>query len=417
MKTNINIFFMLFFSFFSLIAQEYNIHKTFSFGESWAYYEQWDSNEGIPPGILITNIFSDQTILVYNYKSGIHTLYSQDWKKVYQTSAGIIRTTQRYWLEYFSNNGDYRVIISDRHNPLNVLYAIEIQTNGHYAPNVDYCNLTENMLFFNSTQGDLLSWELLPQGKTLFRDAKDTKKWLEDGNALKYGIQLIGNIYYFGDNPTDLRAPLSYKNWKSYIFPKGEFANLQQMPGKFLGVDSKGLSYFLSPYPLGNITIAHTIEPFPFLLFILDTWTKQVYIRKYPLGTCDPPRRIKTGSKYPEVIIIQSWAVHPNGDVYFFDADVNKQEYQLKKLTNDWWKEIGIDQRRIGRIEHNYIPLRIEPLITATTNGYSYEREFVWILEETTKTEIVDGEAVPWIKVRKLDGREGWILLSDVYFE
>jgi hypothetical protein len=290
--------------------------------------------------------------------------------------------------------------------------------NATFVGAVPYLYLTGNMLFIASYQGDIVSWELHPEGKTLYRDIDATQEWLADGNAEKIGIQNIGRLLYFGDFAIDYFAPLSYKNWKNYIFPEGEFSVLKQMPGRYIGTDTKGLSYFLLAYPLGNITEAYTMDAFQFGLAILDTWTRKVYFRIYPKGVWDPPRRMdSSGSKYPDVIIIESWSVNPNGEVYFVDADKKKQEYQLKKLHNNWWEETGADKRKIARIEHNYTPLRTEAIIDSKNNGYNYEREFVWILDESKKTELIDGKNASWLRVRKMDGREGWILSSEVYYE
>jgi hypothetical protein len=399
------------------ITQSYSIVKTFPFGSPWDYYEEWDPNEGDKPGPQGFRLLDNNKILFYNWMN-TSTIFSKTFERLYSTKARHIFISNGYWIEIFRDNDRLTetVTIAEMNNPEKVLDSITIPY-ANLERNFYYCNFSDNMLFYHDVKGDLICWELLGQGKTRFRNVNETQSWLRDGNAIKYGIQLIGgNDYYFGDFSTESEEPLAYKNWKSYIFPKGEFENCKQMPGKFLGVDSKGLSYFLMAYPLGS-KLVQSLEPFPFALAIVDTWTRNVYIRKYPAGTWDPPRRKKQYSKFLEVIIFQSWAVHPDGDVYFFDADTKKKEYQLKKLNNDWWQEIGADKRNIARIEKNYTPLRSKASFNADNNGYNYESEFVWILEESVKTGIAEGKSVPWLKVRKLDGREGWVLKNEVYFE
>jgi len=55
--------------------------------------------------------------------------------------------------------------------------------------------------------------------------------------------------------------------------------------------------------------------------------------------------------------------------------------------------------REIGKMNENHIPLKNEASATGTNNGFNFEYEYLWILEHKNE----------WCKIRKVDGREGWI--------
>lgn len=90
------------------------------------------------------------------------------------------------------------------------------------------------------------------------------------------------------------------------------------------------------------------------------------------------------------------------------ETNCNKEKgvYQIKKLTNTWSKELGYSERIIGRMNANRIPLYEAKKTSAENNGYNYEYEYLWVLEKT-KT---------WCKVRKVDGREGYVETKYIRF-
>lgn len=55
----------------------------------------------------------------------------------------------------------------------------------------------------------------------------------------------------------------------------------------------------------------------------------------------------------------------------------------------------------------NHIPLQKEAKISVKNNGFNFEHEYLWILEHGNE----------WCKVRKVDGREGWVETRYINFD
>lgn len=197
-------------------------------------------------------------------------------------------------------------------------------------------------------------------------------------------------------------------------FPKDEAAPKDLEELSFIGLDSKGLSYYwgLGPAPANHRKMRQDGYDFQVMIVVIDTWTKKVTYRIMDKDAWTPPK-----DELNNLIGIFPKAIAPNGDVYFFDADEEKQEYELKRLRNDWWSEMGVDQRNIARITSNHIPLRKEQNNAGGNNGYNFANEFVWILEEGNAVVDDEGNNTKWIQIQKIDGRTGWIYETEVYWE
>ncbi len=423
MKKILQISVLGFLSLANILAQEFKIIKTFPFNQPFPYYETWDPYEGRRPGVRVLTITSKDNYIIRETGSNLWRVYDA----MNNEQAVIVPT---FFGSFQCLTGKSMLGFGDLGSPESTFYIFD-ESLGLQKPTylikaptelegLNVINtqespyLTGTTLFALTSGGDVVSWELLPNGRITYRNIDETKSWLAEGNAERLGYRKQGNRVFFGEFVMGNRPLLAWRDWKSYTLPEGEFASLSDL-GTYIGSDSRGLNYYYFPYPMGS-SIPSSMGGFPIVISIVDTWTKKVYFRKYTSGIWNPPRRANEGGS-TELIGNYAWAVHPNGDIYFFDADLKSKEYQLKCLPNDWWREIDIANRKIARIKENYVPLQVTASRTGSKNGYNYEREFVWILEESTKTEIVAGKSIPWLKVRKLDGREGWILLSDVYFE
>ncbi|MDR2897905.1 MAG: hypothetical protein LBU99_03750 [Spirochaetaceae bacterium] len=406
-------------------GQQISIAKVLPFGEPIQYYTEWDRNEGGAPGIAIFRITSNGNFFLKDVGGDIRK-YSADevplWRvydsemeeqisieSMFQGTStdGVIG---RYF--YFGTRGgsegwirvyDERISLT---TPAYIFGTRKGLTGRDVLSGSTPPYITGNIFFWETSNGDLVSWELLGEGQTQYRGIEETKQWLAEGNAEKVGYHKSNGRSMFGDFYMISRA-LNY--WKKeIIFPEGEYKELKN-PSNFwyIGTDGKGLNYYrilktdklLRQFPDSSTKVKTVIA-------IEDTWTGKVVIREYPEGTWDPPRRDYEGRV--EVVGMYPWAVHPNGDVYYWDADTEKEEYQLKRLVNDWWEEIGIPERKIGRIKENYIPLRLEKTEASGNNGYNYENEYVWIKEESE-----DG----WVLIEKIDGRVGWIKGSSIYYD
>ncbi len=169
-----------------------------------------------------------------------------------------------------------------------------------------------------------------------------------------------------------------------------DITNMNQTEYVLFGKDSKGLMYYRD-FPSGNDNV--NIE---FVIAVLDPFTQEVYFYE-DYGTClwTPPT-----DKAGKIIGSYSWTVAPDGNIYFTDADVEKGEYQIKRVINRWWDEMGINNRIIGQMNTNHIPL-LTTMNGSQNDGYCFENDFVWVTEQSKDNK--------WSKIKKIDGREGWI--------
>jgi len=415
----IKIYMLLFSSIFifPLSTQEVSTLKSFKFNNPYVFIEKWDQNEGSPKGPAGFYFQSGYIIIGDNFNNNIN-LYTLP---AIALSRSIVSNGPNNKIRpvfYFARGTKWTSItIFDPNSVMEKkLYTIDFSgLQGNEQLDGTPLYLTGNMLFAQVGNKKLASWELLPDGKTFYRDSKQTEIWLNaNGQKVGYHLSPYGNIY-FGDYSLIEKGLYTEFIWKDLIYPEtGLVRNVDEFQTfEFLGIDSKGLNYYIRyvPHPYGN-RASLIKNPIRVSICIIDTWTRKVTAFELPANTWNPPRNEEMGllGTFP-------WAVSPSGDIFFFDADVQKREYLLKKVQNDWWAELGVDKRRIGRVKDNYIPLQISASTSAKNNGYNYQHEFVWILEESKTTATVNGKAVPWVRVRKIDGREGWMLLSDIYFE
>jgi len=280
--------------------------------------------------------------------------------------------------------------MSDRNEP------VEFESLVH----CDYLYFTGKILFAeDANTHEMSSLEFLPDGSYKVRDASETKAWLEDGKGEELGWgQKINkrngkvSSNYFGD------VNMKYVN-TSYRFSVQ--SNLQVMNPKYagatrvkdigyasLGKDGKGLLYYgTSTEDNGVITVNFAVlDPFTQKLYVYDDYAPNEY---------NPPRD-STG----KIIGSYSWTVAPDGNIYFTDADVEKGEYQIKRVINRWWDEMGINDRIIGQMNTNHVPL-LTSMNGAENDGYCFENDFVWVTEQSKDKK--------WSKIKKIDGREGWV--------
>jgi len=406
----------------TLFSQNLDIVHSFPFGSPFDYYESWDNVEGVGPGIHFLDFPNAEIVCIGNKTPASWMIYRtmpNDWNLIENVSAEMgpyycVGNNKNIVLyEFYSNKGIY---VYETDNPINYTHYIpydNVLRENRVAGGLPLF-ITENILIFENSRKKLFTWELQPDGTYTFRDAEETQQWFEEGMGEYLGYHKGPSNYdnYFGDfRITGIDTVHTGYIWRDYIFEDSQFPDLTSLRGwSPLGYDSHGINYFYiyGPEPF-SLDLDRLNYPYQIVIAIVDTWTKKVYFRMLPEGAWTPPRlseNNQTIGTYPK-------AIHPNGDIYFFDADLELQEYQLKRLQNDWYPEMGVDQRRIGRMEHNHIPLQNEPNDAAGNNGYNFANEFIWVLEEGP--EIDGGDR--WVLVRKIDGREGWIRESELYFE
>lgn len=237
---------------------------------------------------------------------------------------------------------------------------------------------------------ELVYWDLLDNGKIIFRGLVNEKIEAE------YGIQLIGNKFYFGETSVSVnRPPLYWENWNKVSIQTEKYKSLIfQENFSYLGTDLNGISYYFT-YP-GISEMDYRTHPeitFKLAIAVLDSWSRNAYVIDLPDGSLNPSRNEKG------LIAIQAECIDEKGNIYFVDCNKGEQQYELKKLTNEWVTQFEIFNREIGIMNTNHIPLQEEPSLSSAFDGYNFDHEYLWILEHGKE----------WSKVRKVDGREGWV--------
>jgi len=395
---------MLFFVITGLTAQKLELIQKFPFDNYFAVAEKWDANEGSCPGPFAMLFVSDSKIFIsfrpdyivreyffdnglknykqfpMGYKNAIFSVYQRNYANGYFIGE----------FNYYDSMGKY-----ERNKDKDiVIYNIKDKNS---IVNPPY--LSGGKLFANTSEGKIVYFEFDIEGKYSFHGTDETEKLLQE-HSEEYGYHYDQRNEYhiFGDHTVNNDDGVYL--WAIYNDLK--YSNTDEFTGEtlrsksFLGTDLKGLSYYCVD------RINYTIKNIPrencwfVVIGILDPWHKQVTFRKIPTGEWVPMETNDgTGQRMGGFIK----TVSPSGDIYMFDGNRQEQCYQLKRLRNDWWQELGMVDITVGQITTNHIPLRKEPSGTSEMDGYNYENDYVEVLE--TKGE--------WNRVHKLDGREGWI--------
>ena len=386
----------------NIFAQKFEVIKELPFGNPIEYYEESDPNEGMTAGICSLNIKNN-----YFY---INDSSNYEWKSL-QDLNDRFNIDNRYCFRATKcNELSYIYGGIEKGYGINVLikstslkkpdYRITLQENlvdlfyGLY--------ITENKLFAQTENELIVYWELLPEGKTVFHNAEQTKNEMEEGLAEHLGITDDDGIY-FGETCITTNYPPNYKYyWNNVKILTEKYNNIGSI-GTFLGTDKKGISYFYKfinsaneKRPINNPDLPITV-----LISALDSWTHEAEVISLPAGDWNPPRN-ENG-----LIAVCSQCIDEEGNIYFTDCNKEKGCYEIKKLSNDWIKKYDFYKREVGRMNANHIPLQTAAKSSAENNGYNFDHEYLWILEH--------GEE--WCKVRKVDGREGWVETKYINFD
>ena len=387
-----------------MYAQKFEVIREYPFDDFLQYYEEWPDDIGYSsPGLVEIVSFKNRLLVMNDAK--------------YKCFYG----DEKYEIipEYIYH--DFKVIN-------NVLYINFKDTIGVYFDSLDINKpnyilpidkkefptfvltanfMSEGMVFAQTDYDELVSWKLLGEGKSEYYNAKKTEELLEEGLAEKVGLNIYSNDIYFGENCVTCdkapyvkaKIPMKILDEKYKDFPIRKY-------GKgfhYLGTDKNCLSYF---YYLNDPTQVTGLaersgEAFVVNIVCADNFEKTFQtVATLPAGDWDPERR--AGG----LIARCSQCIDEEGNVYFTDCSKEKGVYQIKKLTNTWSKELGYSERKIGRMTANRIPLYKAKKINSENNGYNYEHEYLWILESGKK----------WSKVRKVDGREGYVETKYIRF-
>ena len=374
-------------------AQKFEVIQEYAFDDFLQYYEEWPDDEGYNPSGLTFMLSYKDNFLLKN-SSNSQWFYSEEkYRKIEKKITDIHKVVNGIMYISFEDSVGVYIESSDIRKP-DYLLSIDKKEFPDYIPDVKF--MSEGMVFAQTTERTLISWKLLENGKSEYYNAKQTQEMLDSGLAKKLGLtkNKSGSTFYFGEfNITSGYGPNYSKIINSLTFktPGYEGRTTLQYWGTFIGTDKQGLSYYyesnLTDSDYNGKDLLHVN------IAVLDPWTKEVNIIELPAGDWDPSRN--AGG----LIARCSQCIDEDGNVYFTDCNKEKGVYQIKKLTNTWSEELGYSKRIIGRVNANQIPLYKSKKTSSETNGYNYEHEFLWVLEKG-KT---------WCKVRKVDGREGFI--------
>jgi len=412
--------FFMFFSIITIFSQSMEIVHTFRFGEPFGLNRNWDRVEGVPEGPNAIYFQDNNLIIPDSTPPGQWRIFDE---KSFVEISNILKPSHGFSISPLnslakgSRNKLFNLYLRRDRFPTKYSYAIDnsnIQERDQISFDYKFF-LTENFLFAQTNNNELISWELLEDGRYTYRNVKETQEWLDSGVGEHIGYHIgPSKKHNFGDFRIANSGLYMGYLWRNLIFPEGEYKQISNLRDfEYIGGDSKGLSYYwgIGPLPIDYGKIFKDPN-FQVMIAIVDTWTRKVTFRMLEPGSWTPPYDDDHNllGTFPK-------AIHPNGDVYFFDADEEKQEYELKRLKNDWWEEMGVDQRKIARIRSNHIPLRNEESNDSGNNGYNFANEYVWVLDEGDSAIDESGTATKWIQVQKIDGRKGWIYETEVYWE
>ena len=405
MKKLILIFLSLVLFSASVIAEKAKIIKLIDFQNPIDFYTSWDANEGVAPGIdiLIAKNENDFFIFCYSDYNWYH-FYDDKYEKLFDINANPSEIGKPVY--YYSDNIAIVGLMNmgESHNELhlyinnkdNIIQFSKILPQ-YYALKSNYLYYTDKNLLIFLTRNNVIRLYIESENEIEFFDQKATKEWLET-NASCFGISKIEGRYSFGDYINDDYYKTALLNYQKLTITKKDgitYHLINDLHYESIGKDSYGLSYF---------RLTETSEKnIKYSLAVHNAWTNEIKIYDdYDFNDWNPPRKTNE-----EFIGDYPWSVSTKGDIYFFDADVTKKQYQIKKIQNRWYKDFGINLNIIGHCNNNCISLYKEKNTQNPIDVYNFDNDCLWIIEENNY----------WCKVRKLDGHEGWIETKYIDFD
>ena len=385
-----------------VVAQKFEVIWEHPFDDFLQYYEEWPDDIGYnSPGLSSMLKFKDTIVVKNNSKD--EWFYAEDTYKKISKKIGDERKVINgvMYLDLEDSIGVY-VDSTDIYKPD---YILEYCNDFSYVPSVKF--MSEGMIFAQTSEDKLISWKLLGEGKSEYYNAEKTEELLEEGLAEKVGLNEFIGCIYFGENcvTQDIAPYVKVTSTMKILDEKYKDLAIRKYIEGFIyiGTDKNGLSYFYYLNDPTQVTgqAERSGEPLVVNIVCADNFEKTFQtVATLPTGDWDPSRN--AGG----LIARCSQCIDEEGNVYFTDCSKEKGVYQIKKLTNTWSKELGYSERIIGRMNANRIPLYEAKKTSAENNGYNYEHEYLWVLEQEEE----------WSKVRKVDGREGFVETKYIRF-
>ena len=384
----------------NLFSYEFEIYKSYTFNETISYWDKWDPQEGVKSGIMQLASFYDKLFLNTPENQTLQSFFELE------NETNNLRIRSLFNRPVLSSPQSDFMIIGDLYENKNL--KLYIDSTNLNLPDYDISlennrvtlsyYITDNKLFALSLKNNLVYWDLGKNGKTIFHNEYEVKDYDKEFFIDYYGIVFSEktNSYFFGDSSFSGEFPPAYYKYSNdlKIKTKGyENINFKRM-FNFKGVDKNGYAYYIAflNNPSENVLYNNNVD-IKLAFAVLDPWTHEIYIIETPVGDIKLPRN-ENGS-----LTLYDYCVDKEGNFYFSDCNINKQQFEIKKLKNDWVMNLGLYNREIGRMNSNHIELRKAADSSADFDGYNFEHDYLWILEHGKE----------WSKVRKIDGREGWV--------
>lgn len=388
----------------NLFSYEFEIYKSYTFNETISYWDKWNPVEGGRSGIR--QLASWKDVLFVN--AATKQDFLEDFFEVNNEKNDLKLINHYTGISMFSRLNDFMIIGNTNENKNLKLY---LNSTNLLLPDYDISledfnedngllfsfYISDDKLFSLSLNNNLVYWDLGQNGKVIFHNEYELKNY-EEKLFEKYGIIFDERTqsYFFGDSAFSGLFPPAYYKYSNdlKIKTKGyENINFKRM-FNFKGVDKNGYAYYIAFLndPSENVLYNNNVD-IKLAFAVLDPWTHEVYIIENKAGDLILPRN-ENG-----LLTLYSECIDSNGNIYFSDCNINKQQFEIKKFKNDWVINLGLYNREIGRMNSNHIELRKAADSSADFDGYNFEHDYLWILEHGKE----------WSKVRKIDGREGWV--------
>ena len=196
MKYMMALFFLL--NTLTLDAQSISVEFSSKFEQPFRFSAKWDLNEGSPsgPGGIL---FLENSIIIPNNNTGEWYIYSFKIKELQRSQYKGYRVLIRpIDILSFGSRWAQSVIYLNSQDESKESLIIDFSgLQGKERLDGTPLYLTGNMLFAQVGNKKLASWELLPDGKTFYRDSKQTEIWLNaNGQKVGYHLSPYGNIYF-----------------------------------------------------------------------------------------------------------------------------------------------------------------------------------------------------------------------------
>lgn len=401
---------ILFFLEISLFAQKIDIVNKIPFNKDINYWENYDAYEGGFPSISNLIVDEDKFIFkaggndtgarcFFEMKDGVYKIANSEESYIHNRGITVSGTFPNGYLYGYICAGSNHNKIDMTVNYKNVEYIINTENDmfseGLFTFNSFYC--VDNILFFITSQNNLVSIELVNKNKFILRNVNETLEFLNNDKIEFLNIEFRKNkknkITRICIGSYSLKPELDGINyWKicndTFVIDQTNYSHFKNLNDskygyELIGYDNKGFHYFIKN------------NEGKFILAVMDVMSKKIiFYDNFDEYILNPLK-----DKFDMTMLSSSWFVDKNGNIYFATIDLNNREYQIKKINNCWYKDFSINENSYGSINSNHIEIYSKSTNKSDIVGYAFENDIV------IKTEFKG----KYVKIKSLTGFEGWI--------